>query len=201
MEMNPTCHRVDYYGVVRPHVGYRHAGDAVVVIEDDCKLLAAIVDVLGHGPEAHDVATKAQRFLEQGLRSGDPLELFMGLHETLKGTRGAAAALGVLDLATGLMRYLGVGNTAIRRFGAGTERLVATDGIVGGHMRKPREQRMTLSPRDTVILYSDGVHDRFELRDHPQLLLQTAETIARTVVKLFSKDYDDAGCIVLRYDP
>jgi serine phosphatase RsbU (regulator of sigma subunit) len=129
------------------------------------------------------------------------LELLKGLHETLRGTRGAAAALGVLDLTTGLMRYLGVGNTVIRRFGAGTERLVATDGIVGGNMRMPREQRMTLSPRDTVVMYSDGVHDRFELRDRPQLLLQDAEKIARTVVKLFSKDYDDAACIVLRYDP
>ena len=201
MEMNSTCHRVDYYGLVRPHIGYRHAGDAVVVIEREGKLLAAIVDVLGHGPEAHDDAMKATRFLENGWRSDDPLELFKGLHETLKGTRGAAAALGVLDLTTGLMRYLGVGNTAIRRFGAGTERLVATDGIVGGNMRTPREQRMTLSPRDTVILYTDGVHDRFELRDRPQLLLQDAEKIARTVVKLFSKEYDDAACIVVRYDP
>lgn len=201
MEMNSTCHRVDYYGLVRPHVGYRHAGDAVVVTEHECKLLAAIVDVLGHGPEAHDVATKAKRFLENGLRSGDALELLKGLHETLKGTRGAAAALGVLDLTTGLMRYVGVGNTVIRRFGSGTERLVATDGIVGGNMRTPREQRMTLSPRDTVLMYTDGVQDRFELRDRPQLLLQDAETIARTVVRLFSKDYDDAACIVLRYDP
>ena len=201
MEVSSTCHRVDYYGLVRPHVGYRHAGDAVVVVEHDCKLLAAVVDVLGHGPEAHDVATKAQHFLENGLRSDDPLEVLKGLHGTLKGTRGAAAALGVLDLTTGLMRYLGVGNTVIRRFGAGAERLAAADGIVGGNMRTPREQRMTLSPRDTVVMYSDGVHDRFELRDRPQLLLQSAETIARTVLKLFSKDYDDAACIVVRYDP
>lgn len=199
--MNATRRRVDYYGLVRSHVGYRHAGDAAVVVEHEGKLLAAIVDVLGHGPEAHDVAARAKLFLDNGLGPGEPIGLLRSLHEVLKGTRGAAAGVAVLDTATGLLRYAGVGNTVIRRFGAGSDRLVSADGIVGGSMRAPREQRMTLCPGDTVIMYSDGVRDRFELRDYPQLLLQDAETIARTVIRLFARDHDDAACIAVRYEP
>ena len=127
-----SCHRVDYYGLVRPKVGYRHAGDAAVIVAYEGKLLAGIVDVLGHGPEAHEVAMKAKHYLDNGLEPGDPLELLKGLHDTLRGTRGAAAGLAVLDSAQGLVRYAGVGNTTIRRFGTVDDRLVSVDGIVGG---------------------------------------------------------------------
>jgi phosphoserine phosphatase RsbX len=197
-----SCHRVDYYGLVRPRVGYRHAGDAAVIVAYEGKLLAGIVDVLGHGPEAHEVAMKAKHYLDNGLEPGDPLELLKGLHDTLRGTRGAAAGLAVLDSAQGLVRYAGVGNTTIRRFGTVDDRLVSVDGIVGGGtMRTPREQRMSLSRRDVVLMYSDGVRDHFEWRDNPQLLRGDAEKIVRTVIRLFGRDYDDAACIAVRYDP
>jgi serine phosphatase RsbU (regulator of sigma subunit) len=195
------CRQVDYFGVVRPKVGYRQGGDATVIVAHEGKLLAGIVDVLGHGPEAHKVATTAKHFLDNGGVPNDPLELLQSLHDTLKGTRGAAAGLAVLDVATGVLRYVGVGNTAIRRFGTGTDRLMSVDGIVGGAMRTPREQRMNLSPQDVVVMYSDGVRDHFEWRDCPQLLLGDAERIARTVIRLFGKDHDDAACIAVRYNP
>lgn len=198
--MSATRRRVDWHGLVRPHVGHRQAGDATIVIEREGTVLAAIVDALGHGPAAHDVAVRARHFLEHDPAPG-PVELLNGLHAALKGTRGAAAGLAVLDTATGLVRYAGVGNTVIRRFGSGSERLVSGDGIVGGSMRTPREQRMTLSPGDTVVMYTDGVRDRFEIRDYPQLPLHDAETIARTVIQRFGKEHDDAACIAVRFDP
>lgn len=199
--MKATHHHVDHYGLVRPHAGYREGGDAAVVVERDGIILAAIVDALGHGPEAHAVAVRAQGFLNGGVAIDSPVDLLNGLHTALRGTRGAAAGLAVLDTATGLVRYAGIGNTVIRRFGSGPDRLVSGDGIVGGTMRTPREQRITLSPGDTIIMYTDGVRDRFELRDYPQLPLQGAETIARTMIQRFGKDHDDAACIALRYDP
>ncbi len=60
---------------------------------------------------------------------------------------------------------------------------------------------MSLSRRDVVLMYSDGVRDHFEWRDNPQLLRGDAEKIVRTVIRLFARDYDDAACIAVRYDP
>ena len=68
-------------------------------------------------------------------------------------------------------------------------------------MRSPREQQMTLYPRAVVVMYTDGVRDRFELRDYPQLPVHDARTITRTLIRLFGKDNDDAACIAVRYDP
>ena len=59
---------------------------------------------------------------------------------------------------------------------------------------------MTLSYGDVVLLYTDGVKDRFELGEYPQLLQHGAEAIAKTIVQRFGKDYDDASCIALRYE-
>ena len=193
-------HRLDYYGLVRPKVGYRKAGDAVIIAAHGSKLLAGIVDVLGHGPEAHDVAMRAQCFLD-GAEPDDPLGPLRGLHDALKGTRGAAVGLAVLDAVHGLVRYAGVGNTAIRRFGTVADRLISVDGIVGVAMRTPREQRMRLNPRDIIVMYTDGVRDHFELSDYPQLLLGDAEKIARSVIRRFGKGHDDAACVAVRFDP
>ena len=194
-------HQLDYYGLVRPKVGYRKGGDAVIMAAHGSKLLAGIVDVLGHGPEAHDVAMKAQLFLENGAEPGDPLERLRGLHDALRGTRGAAVGLAVLDAVHGVVRYAGVGNTAIRRFGTVADRLVSVDGIVGVAMRTPREQRMRLNPRDIIVMYTDGVRDHFELSDYPELLLGDAEKIARSVIRRFGKGHDDAACVAVRFDP
>ncbi len=199
--MRVTNGRLDSYGLDRPHMGFRHSGDAVVIREAGPGLMAAIVDVLGHGPEAHAAAVKAEQFLRDVLDAGDPVALLVGLHEAIKGTRGAGAGIAVLSTATGVLRYAGVGNTVIRRFGSVQDRLFSADGIVGSTMRAPREQRMTLSPGDAIVMYTDGVHDRFELRDYPQLPCQDAETIVRTVIQRFGKDHDDAACIAVRYDP
>ncbi len=192
-------HRVEYAKVNRPH-HYEHvSGDAAVVGEKGHLLFAAIVDVLGHGREAHELAVDIEKFLS-AQRIGSVVNLMDRLHEYLIGTRGAVAGLCILDRDSGLLRYAGTGNTVIRRFGSAEVRLLSRPGIVGGSRRTPREEQMRLTPGDVVLLYTDGIKDRFELSEYPQLLHHTAESIAKTIVQRFGKDYDDASCIALRYD-
>ncbi len=191
--------RVDYAKVNRPHSYEQVSGDAAVVREEDRILFAAIVDVLGHGPEAHELAVDIEKFLI-ALRIGSVVGLMDRLHEYLVGTRGAVAGLCLLDRNSGLLRYAGTGNTVIRRFGSSEVRLVSRPGIVGGSRRTPKEEQMTLQSGDVVLLYTDGIKDRFALSEYPQLLQHTAESIAGTVVRRFGKDYDDAACIALRYE-
>ncbi len=191
--------RLEYAKVVRPHLYEHVSGDTAVVREQDHLVLAAIADVLGHGPEAHEVAVQIEKFL-MAHWDDSVVSLMDQLHEHLKGSRGAGAGLCLVDRRSGLLRYTGIGNTVIRRFGSGEARLLSHAGIVGGNRRSPSEEQMTLTPGDVVLLYTDGVKDRFELQDYPQLLHHTAESIARTVVQRFGKDHDDASCIALRYE-
>ena len=193
------AHRLEYAQVNRPHYYEHVSGDLAVVREKDHLLFAAIVDVLGHGPEAHELAMEIEKFLTAHWNDS-VVDLMDQLHRHLAGSRGAGAGLCLVDRRSGLLRYTGIGNTVIRRFGSRELRLLSRSGIVGGSRRSPKEEQMILTPGDVVLLYTDGVKDRFELQDYPQLLHHTAESIARTVIQRFGKDHDDATCIALRFE-
>jgi hypothetical protein len=190
--------RVEWGSLVRPCSGERVAGDAVVIRRIDDTVFAAIVDVLGHGEDAHALALEVVTFL----RDSEGLALcatMLALHEHILGTRGAAAGLCSLRQSTGVLRYVGIGNTVIRRFGASDARLVSRPGIIGGNHRSLREEHMRLEAGDVVVLYTDGVRDHFALDEYPQILCHDPETVARTVLHRFGKAHDDSACIALKY--
>lgn len=188
----------DCASIIRPFQGERVSGDAAVLDESSGSVFAAIVDALGHGPLAHRVALQAVRYLKANW-SADLIATVSGLHEALQGTEGAAAGLCLVDFANGTGRYVGIGNTVIRIFGDQENRLFSTPGTLGHQMRSPREQNFSLQPNDVVVMYTDGVKERFELKDYPQLRFQKSEIVARTITDKFGKQHDDAGCIVMRY--
>ena len=89
----------------------------------------------------------------------------------------------------------------IRRFGSSDRRLVSRDGVLGQNMRTPHLQTLDLAPGDTLLLYTDGVKDRFGLDDYRGLLFEDLDCVASTVVERYGKGHDDAACIAIRYRP
>ncbi len=189
---------LDYAFFGRPCFGERFSGDTVIIEEREGLVFIAIIDVLGHGRDAYLVARKIEECLRE-IWSDDVVKTLHQLHSEIKGTRGAAAGLSVLNLETSELSYTGVGNTAIRVFGSRSMRLYSTEGIIGSHLRTPVEQKLQLNKSDIVLLYTDGIKDHFELNNYPQLLYESAQTISRNMVRRFDKQYDDATCIALRY--
>jgi anti-sigma regulatory factor (Ser/Thr protein kinase) len=189
---------IDWAVYARPCAGERASGDTVVVVERPDVVFIAIVDVLGHGPEAHEVARFAEAFLREAW-TRDPVAVTLRLHDELKGRRGAAAGMALLDVEQGELHYVGVGNTTIRRFGARETRLHSVDGTLGQSLRSPRKQTMLLGRGDVLLLHTDGVRSGFKIDDYPQMRYETAKTIVRKVVEQFGRPYDDATCFALRY--
>lgn len=189
---------LDFASYGQPCLGERVSGDVAVIEQQDDLLFLAMVDVLGHGPEAYVLAVQIKDYLRSSW-SRDVVATLQRLHTEIKGSRGAAVGLGVFNMAGGELRYTGVGNTCVRKFGSRPARLYSQGGIVGGHMRSPLEQKLQITNSDVIVLYTDGVQDRFELEDYPQLLYERAATVARNIVRRFSKAHDDATCLVLRY--
>lgn len=161
-------------------------------------LFAAIVDVLGHGTEAHELACVIDAFLDRHA-SADIGGLMQRLHQSLKGTRGAAVGLCVVNSSTRTLDFVGIGNTSIRRFGKSETRLVSRDGVVGQNMRTPLLQSLELEPGDMIVLTTDGVSDRFTAVEYPSIPGGAPKDVARIVVDRFGKNHDDCACIVIRY--
>ncbi len=189
---------IEVAAFARPFLGEQVSGDTVVLEHRDENLFLAIVDALGHGPHANTVANRAEEFLRNSW-SCDVLETLYRLHSVLKGTIGAAAGLCALDRGSREVSYAGVGNTVLRTFGVRSTRLVSADGIIGSRFRTPAVQSAPLNEASVMLLYTDGVRDRFDVEQYPQILDQSASVIARRIVARFGKSYDDATCMAMRF--
>jgi serine phosphatase RsbU (regulator of sigma subunit) len=194
---------IDYSYYCRPCVGERVSGDITVIEQKDKLLFIAIIDGLGHGINAHNVAV-ATKICLQKIWSYDVCQTMIHLHENLKGSLGAAVGLSVLDLETDKLFYTGVGNTVIRlirnqnkqKF---SKKLYSADGIVGSNIANPVEQQLQLKKSDLILFYTDGVKENFTLEQYPLILSDETSIIPRKIVRNFGKTYDDATCIALKY--
>jgi phosphoserine phosphatase RsbX len=175
-------------------------GDTGFVREYDGEVFLALVDALGHGRLAHEIALRAEDYLTRNYRESLTM-ILQGLHTFLQGSGGAVAACGRLALATGELKYAAVGNITVRVLGPHATRFVARDGILGYSICSPREETFQLSPGDVLVMYSDGVQEHFDAWECASLLGGSAQSIAANLLRRFGKNTDDASCLVLRYLP
>ncbi|WP_461210194.1 SpoIIE family protein phosphatase [Desulfocurvus sp. DL9XJH121] len=192
--------KVDRHLIKRAMTGLdNECGDTGLIAVNGDTCLAALVDVLGHGPEAHEVALLAEDFLAGHADLPLP-ELMRGLHAHLQGSRGCVAALCRLDTASARMHFIGIGNIVCRIFGTENRRLLSRDGIVGYMASPPRETAVQLFFNDVVLLHTDGISGHFHPHECPGLLTGSAREIAGRVMESFGKQDDDASCLVMRYE-
>ena len=190
--------RLDYYLLKKSLEGPIDAcGDGGVILETDDELFLALIDVLGHGREAHAVAVQAERYLT-GCGRRDLIEIMTGLHENLLRTRGAVAAICRLVKSSGELSYVGMGNITTRVYGWNSRTLAPRDGILGYSISTPRIQKVQLGRGDILVCTSDGVREHFVKDDYPGLFEGDAFRIASNIIEKLGKGNDDASCIVVR---
>jgi negative regulator of sigma-B (phosphoserine phosphatase) len=181
-----------------PCHGETVSGDIAIAEEYPDHYFVGIVDVLGHGRKANELAFEINSFLREHW-AGETVAAMQKLHKHLKGSLGAAVGLCRVDKSGGSLRYSAIGNVVLRKFGAQSIRLVSQDGILGFEIRQPREQIIKVEKKDVVILYTDGIRDHFEAEEYRQLYYESASTIAKNIVKRFGKDHDDSTTVVVRH--
>lgn len=183
--------------------GLSACGDLGEVYLHDGMGLAWLLDVLGHGVEARQVALKAQAYLMDQAYLIDPStdlkDLLTGLHQELSGTRGAVVDFCLIDLETGNFSYSGIGNISSRIIGKTNQRLVSRDGIVGYGTIRPHVTTGQLRPGDILIIHSDGLSDHWDSLALASRKHETAAGIADFLMDQFANKQDDASCIVLKF--
>jgi len=172
-------------------------GDTGFVYGNDEQLFIGIIDGAGHGPEANTIAQTSRNFLEKNKDAELPM-LMKDLHEKLRGTRGGVAIIGKLDIKALQFHYVGIGNIVLRKFGSSSERAVTQDGVIGYHIRTPKEKLMQISGGDILVLHTDGITSFFDINDYPKILKDEPKIIANNLIRDFGKNDDDTTCIVIR---
>lgn len=174
--------------------GEQVCGDAVAIVRGDGHVLVAVVDGLGHGPQAAAAARALCAFAEGN--AGKPLErLVEEATRAISDTRGAAAAFLDIDRDGGVLRFCGIGNIEAQAVSRAPIRPICMPGIIGRPLRKILAFEYALAPGDLLLLHTDGVSSRFSLSDFAG---GAPQEIADAVLERHGKDHDDATCVVIR---
>ncbi|MEA9587589.1 MULTISPECIES: ATP-binding protein [Xanthomonas] len=186
------------YGAVRvPLHNETVCGDAWQLAIREQRATVVLIDGLGHGPDAADAADVGTRVAAAA--SGEPGELIAQLHAGMSGTRGGAAAVMQFDSRTGQVRFAGVGNiVASLCDGDGMRGMPSHPGIVGVQFRKAQPFDFPNAAGKLLVMHSDGLQTRWNLRDHPALLARHPRIVAAVLLRDYARGRDDACVFVMR---
>ncbi|NQT69469.1 MAG: SpoIIE family protein phosphatase [Desulfobacteraceae bacterium] len=188
------------FGIVNQALkGQNLCGDACFIKEFENKALIAVIDGLGHGPDAAAASNAAVEHIKINYQKS-LTEIIKGCHEEMKMTRGAAIGIALIDLESSTLRYAGVGNIEVRVKSRTTIRPISINGILGYNFRKVREEEFPYRQGDMIILHSDGISAKFDLDLYPpEFLGQHPQTIAERIAAEFGRETDDLTIVVARH--
>jgi phosphoserine phosphatase RsbX len=192
---------IDWDACVRPITEGAVSGDVHVVRECEGGVLMAALDGAGHGEQAREAALTAARVLEA--YAGEPaITLMARCHDVLMLTRGASLTLVWFQPRADRIDWLGVGNVETRLIRARPEAapriesLVLQRGVLGYRLPLLRPACLPISPRDVVVLATDGIRPDFA---EDVNVWHTPARIAADIMDRYWKGNDDALVVAARY--
>lgn len=197
-DAQPRRPSVEIAGQLSPMAGEMVCGDNLAweINGDRCMVMA--VDGLGHGIQAAEAAEEAVRVFR--LHSAEsPANLISRLHDALKKTRGAAAAVAEVRTLAGTLVYAGVGNISGTIISHTLGRsLISHNGTLGHVMPRVQEFKVEWPKDGILVMHSDGLQSRWDLSRYPGLLNRHPALIGGVLLRDFRRERDDASVLVLK---
>jgi len=172
-------------------------GDAWHLAVEGRKISALVIDGIGHGEEA-ERAGLAGAAVFATAPFADPATSMLEMHHAMTGTRGGAAAVSLYDANAGNVRFAGIGNIGACLLSAEKSRgLASHPGIVGSQFRKANAFDYPAAAQQLLIMYSDGLQSRWDMRDYPGLVHRHPAIIATLLHRDFCRGRDDVTVMVI----
>ena len=181
--------------------GEEVSGDLHLVEPFPKGALVAVVDGLGHGPEAAVAARNAVETLKAH-PDESVITLVNRCHENLRPTRGVVLGMAVFNTVDGTMTWLGVGNVdgiLFRNDSEGKnayEALISRRGVVGGRLPPLHAAILPVTHGDTLIFVTDGISTGFDSNLKTD---RSPKVIADQILAQHNLGTDDALVLVGRY--
>ncbi len=191
--------RFAHAGICLAAPGETVSGDAWDIRIGDGKASVIVADGLGHGPVAADAAAEALKIFAASI--GSPAAVLERAHPLMRGTRGAAVSVVELDARGGGIVYAGAGNISGRMISGVEDRsLLSQHGTLGVQIRKIQDVAYPWPDHSIVVLHSDGLVSRWNLKDVGGLLQCDPAVIAGWLLRDFTRGHDDVTVVVLKRD-
>lgn len=180
--------------------GQTESGDSYAVCPFEEGVLVAVVDGLGHGSEAAEAARIAVETLQK-----HPHEAVIAIvercHISLRKTRGVVMSLASFSSHYNMMTWVAVGNVegVLLRVNSESqpsrETAFHVGGVVGFQLPSLRAVVVPVSPGDTLVFATDGIHPGFI----DSLALAPPHILAARICDKFYKGNDDAMVLAACY--
>jgi len=173
-------------------------GDAWSVSQGPGRVVVFVVDGLGHGPDAAAASRAALEAVQRSLQRDGP-NLMEAVHGALRPTRGAAAAVALLEPESERCSFCGIGNIAASIRSAGTSRsMVSHNGILGHQVRKIQEFQYPFPKGSLLIMHSDGIATHWDLANYPGIETRHPAVVSAALFRDHSRRRDDLTVLALR---
>ena len=190
--------RLQMAGMALPYPGERVCGDAWFGHQTPLRTVVFLADGLGHGWGASEAAAEAVATFKQRADLA-PGEILSYVHDALRKTRGAVAAVAEIRPADGTLTYAGVGNISGVVLNDGSSRsLVSHSGTLGMMVPKIQEFRSAWSAGSTLVMHSDGLHSRWDVTSYPGLITRHPAMIGGALLRDFRRQRDDVSVVVIK---
>jgi len=185
----------------RPYPGEVISGDDGVFFQSGSTFVAAVSDGLGHGPEAREASNRAIESLIQK-REMELGELVSALNADLAGTRGCAMNIIRFDKQTRIMESVSVGDVHSQLYHLRDAHFFTSTPVVlaAGQFQKQRirVETVPVEPGSVLVIFTDGLKSRTNLKGRLDILRQPAISIAQHLLENDSRPDDDALVLVAR---
>lgn len=194
----PPQEKLQIAGLAVPYPGERHCGDGWTFHGTPERMLVLVVDGLGHGLEAAEAAQEAIATFEQRVNS-NPTEILNYVHDALRKTRGAVAAIAEIRPGEKTLTYAGIGNiSAVLLSGDGSRSLVSHNGTLGMTISRVQEFRLDWPNDAVLVLHSDGLLSKWDLTPYAGLMARHPAVIGGALLRDFRRQRDDASVVVVK---
>jgi anti-sigma regulatory factor (Ser/Thr protein kinase) len=195
----PEASRFGVSAICLPKIDEDACGDSWFMHRNGHGVTVAVIDGLGHGLPAANASAAARRVFADDPNI-PPAATLMKMHDSLRSTRGAAAAVARIDLEREIVTFAGIGNIAGHiSSDAGTRNCVSHGGIVGGD-RPIRVQEFTypFATDSILVMHSDGLSTHWNLDTYAGLAARDPSLIAGVLFRDFKRDRDDVTVLVAK---
>jgi phosphoserine phosphatase RsbX len=204
-DMNPTANACGFIPPIewgyagRPLGGESESGDLHLVEAFPGGVLIAVLDGLGHGPEAALAARTAVATLRDNL--GETVTVLVErCHVALRKTRGVVLSLALIESRGREMTWLSVGNVDgtlhhARSVQPVRETLPHRGGVVGYQLPRLQAATLPFAPGDALVFATDGISGTYASES---AIGWDPQQAADHILRVHGKDTDDALVLVAR---
>lgn len=183
-----------YYGI-RPHEGEVLSGDEVFLVRTENYVLLGIIDGLGHGKAAYQIAQEVKNYIETN-HYQEIANLVRDAHQNFQGSRGAVVGLAKIQ-NNGYIEFIGIGNINCKIISKTQElSLLSKDGALGIRTRNICTIQAKMEAGTQLVMYSDGFGSNL-FRNTTTFPPKGSKTLVSNLIEQFGKTHDDVSLIFL----